>query len=245
VAQVEAVDCQHVVVVGGGYIGLEIAEAFLHRQAHVVLVEQAPQVMASLDPEIGALVTAAMHRHGVEVHLDTAVTGFEPGKVLTADGVFDADIVVLGIGVTPNSELADAAGIRLGVRRSIRVDRRQRTSAEGVWAAGDCCESRHLMSGEPVHVPLGTVANRQSRVAGTNIGGGYATFPPPSRAFAEEAGQVGVAGGARQIGGRLAGGRAGRRISPGVEQSAGGGRVAVAGGQVQGRRAGRVLRAGQ
>jgi NADPH-dependent 2,4-dienoyl-CoA reductase/sulfur reductase-like enzyme len=177
VAQVEAIDCRHVVVVGGGYIGLEIAEAFLHRQAGVVLVEQAAQVMSSLDPEMGALITAAMQRHGVDVHLDTAVTGFEPGKVLTADGAFDADIVVLGIGVTPNSELAEAAGIELGVRRSIRVDRRQRTSAEGVWAAGDCCESRHLVSGQPVHVPLGTVANRQSRVAGTNIGGGYATFP--------------------------------------------------------------------
>src|SRR6478672_2350323 len=101
VAQVEAIDCQHVVVVGGGYIGLEIAEAFLHRHAQVALVERGPQVMTSLDPELGALVTAAMQRHGVEVHLDTAVTGFEPGKVLTAAGAFDADIVVLGIGVTP------------------------------------------------------------------------------------------------------------------------------------------------
>jgi NADPH-dependent 2,4-dienoyl-CoA reductase/sulfur reductase-like enzyme len=177
VGRAEASECRHVVVVGGGYIGLEMAEAFLHRGARVVLVEQAAQVMSSLDPEMGALVTAALDRHGVEVHLGTAVTGFEPGKVITVDGGFDADIVVLGIGVAPNSELAAASGIELGVRRAIRVDRRQQTTAEGVWAAGDCCESRHLVSGLPVHVPLGTVANRQSRVAGTNIGGGYATFP--------------------------------------------------------------------
>ena len=177
VGHVEASDCRHVVVVGGGYIGLEVAEAFLHRGARVVLVERSAQVMASLDPEMGALVTGALDRHGVDVHLETSVVGFEPGKVVTGDGGFDADIVVLGIGVVPNSELAGAAGIQLGVRRAVRVDRRQQTSAEGVWAAGDCCESRHLVSGLPVHVPLGTVANRQSRVAGTNIGGGYATFP--------------------------------------------------------------------
>jgi NADPH-dependent 2,4-dienoyl-CoA reductase/sulfur reductase-like enzyme len=170
-------ECRHVVVVGGGYIGLEMAEAFLHRGARVVLVEQGAQVMATLDPEMGALVTAALRRHGVEVHLDTAVTGFEPGKVMTVAGAFDADIVVLGLGVAPNSELAAAAGIELGVRQAIRVDRRQATSADGVWAAGDCCESRHLVSGQPVHVALGTVANKQSRVAGANIGGGYATFP--------------------------------------------------------------------
>jgi NADPH-dependent 2,4-dienoyl-CoA reductase/sulfur reductase-like enzyme len=173
----EASECRNVVVVGGGYIGLEMAEAFVRRGARVVLVEQSAQVMASLDPEMAALVTAALQRHGVEVHLETAVTGFEAGKVMTAVGAFDADIVVLGIGVAPNSGLAAAAGIELGVRGAVRVDRRQQTSAEGVWAAGDCCESRHLVSGGPVYVALGTVANKQSRVAGTNIGGGYATFP--------------------------------------------------------------------
>jgi NADPH-dependent 2,4-dienoyl-CoA reductase/sulfur reductase-like enzyme len=85
--------------------------------------------------------------------------------------------VVLGIGVAPNSALAEQAGIALGVRKAIAVDRRQATSADGVWAAGDCCESTHLVSGRKVHVALGTVANKQARVAGINIGGGYATFP--------------------------------------------------------------------
>jgi NADPH-dependent 2,4-dienoyl-CoA reductase/sulfur reductase-like enzyme len=169
--------CQRVVVVGGGYIGLEMAEAFVQRGQQVTLLEQGPQVMGTLDPDLGALVTAALQRHGVDVRLQSEVEGFEVGAVLTADGRLDADLVVLGIGVRPNSRLAAEAGLELGAKDAVRVDRRQRTSADGVWAAGDCCESRHLVSGEGVHIALGTVANKQSRVAGTNIGGGYATFP--------------------------------------------------------------------
>jgi len=169
--------CQRVVVVGGGYIGLEMAEAFVQRGQQVTLLEQGPEVMGTLDPDLGALVTAALRRHGVDVRVESEVTAFEPGAVLTAAGPLDADLVVLGIGVRPNSRLAADAGLALGVKDAVRVDRRQRTSAEGVWAAGDCCESHHLVSGEGVHIALGTVANKQSRVAGTNIGGGYATFP--------------------------------------------------------------------
>ena len=95
----------------------------------------------------------------------------------TADGRIPADLVVLGLGVKPNCELAEAAGVELGARRSIKVDRRQQASVDGVWAAGDCAESFHRVSQRPVHVALGTIANRQGRVAGINIGGGYATFP--------------------------------------------------------------------
>jgi len=168
--------CERVVVVGGGYIGLEMAEAFVQRGMQVTLLEQGAQVMASLDPDLGGLVTAAMERHGIDVRLHAAVTAFEPGTVVTADGPLDADLVVLGIGVRPNSGLAADAGLVLGAKDAVRVDRRQRTSADGVWAAGDCCESRHIVSGQGVHIALGTVANKQARVAGTNIGGGYATF---------------------------------------------------------------------
>jgi NADPH-dependent 2,4-dienoyl-CoA reductase/sulfur reductase-like enzyme len=177
VRHAQAVHCRRVVVVGGGYIGIEIGEAFVQRGVEVVLVERAEQVMATLDPEMGARVTAAMRRHGIDVRTGTEVVGFEDGRVVTSDGVLETDLVVLGIGVAPNSELAGEAGVVLGVRGTIRVDRRQHTSADGVWAAGDCCESRHLVSGQPVHVALGTVANKQARVAGINIGGGYATFP--------------------------------------------------------------------
>jgi NADPH-dependent 2,4-dienoyl-CoA reductase/sulfur reductase-like enzyme len=166
-----------VVVVGGGYIGLEMAEAFVRRGAAVTVVERAPQVMRTLDDDMGALVSRAMRRHGIEVRCGTDTLGFETGIAHTSAGDLPADLVVLGLGVEPNSGLAGDAGIELGVRGAIRVDRRQRTSAEGVWAAGDCAESFHLVSGRPIHVALGTVANKHARVAGTNIGGGYATFP--------------------------------------------------------------------
>lgn len=173
-AHAERSRCERVVVVGGGYIGLELAEAFVQWGANVTVIEGGPQVMRTLDADMAALVAAAMQRHAIELRVGTTVEGFEPGRVLTSDGPIEAQLVVLGIGVQPNSELARDAGIELGVRGAIRVDRRQRTSAEGVWAAGDCCESRHLITGEPVHIALGTVANRQARIAGINIGGGYA-----------------------------------------------------------------------
>jgi NADPH-dependent 2,4-dienoyl-CoA reductase/sulfur reductase-like enzyme len=110
------------------------------------------------------------------VRCETPVTGFEPGKVLTADGAVDADLVVLGTGVEASSDLAAEAGITTGVKKAIVVDRRQHTPVDGVWAAGDCAESMHLVTGRPVHIALGTVANKQGRVAGINLGGGYATF---------------------------------------------------------------------
>jgi NADPH-dependent 2,4-dienoyl-CoA reductase/sulfur reductase-like enzyme len=98
--------------------------------------------------------------------------------VLTDAGRVPADLVVLGIGVRPNTKLAEAAGIPLGPTGGIRVDLRMRVvGVDGVWAAGDCVETTHRVSSQPVHIPLGTHANKQGRVAGINIGGGYATFP--------------------------------------------------------------------
>jgi NADPH-dependent 2,4-dienoyl-CoA reductase/sulfur reductase-like enzyme len=166
-----------VVVVGGGYIGLEIAEAFVKRASKVTVVERGQEVMGTLDPDMGAMVSEAMRREGIDVQCDTAVTGFEHGRVQTDKGEVRADLVVLGLGVLPNADLAKHAGIETGVKGAIRVDLGQHTSAEGVWAAGDCCESYHLVARTPVHIALGTVANKQGRVAGINIGGGYATFP--------------------------------------------------------------------
>lgn len=176
-ALADADDVDRVVVVGGGYIGLEMAEAFVRWGAECTVVDMAPHVMRTMDPDMAELIEKAMGRHGVDLVTGTDVVGFEPGKVVLGSGELAADLVVLGIGVTPNAELARDAGVATGDRGAIRVDRRQRTSVEGVWAAGDCCESHHLVLDRPVHVALGTVANRQGRVAGINIGGGYATFP--------------------------------------------------------------------
>jgi NADPH-dependent 2,4-dienoyl-CoA reductase/sulfur reductase-like enzyme len=176
-AYADACHCQRVVVVGGGYIGLEMAEAFVMWGAEVTVVDSGPHVMRTLDADMAALVGRALERLSIDLRTGVAVTGFEPGKVHTDQGSLDADVVVLGLGVEPETRLAEAAGLDLGVRGALKVDRRQQTATEGIWAAGDCAESFHLVSHRPVHIALGTVANRHGRVAGINIGGGYATFP--------------------------------------------------------------------
>jgi NADPH-dependent 2,4-dienoyl-CoA reductase/sulfur reductase-like enzyme len=166
-----------VVVVGGGYIGLEMAEAFVERGVRVTVVESEAQVMSTLDPDMARPIADAMRALGIDVRTGIKVTGFTSRAVETSDGSIDAELVVLGMGVAPRSDLARDAGIELGVKGAVKVDRRQRTSAPGVWATGDCCESTNLVSGAPMHIALGTVANKQARVAGINLGGGYATFP--------------------------------------------------------------------
>jgi NADPH-dependent 2,4-dienoyl-CoA reductase/sulfur reductase-like enzyme len=168
------------VVVGGGYIGLEMAEAFVKRGLHTTVITATPQPLGTLDEDMGAIVAAAMRDHGIVLDTGTTVTSFEPGRVHAGTGAsYDADLVVLGIGVEPNTRLAREAGIATGHRGAIAVDRRQRSASHGgtVYAAGDCCESFHRVTGRRLHVALGTVANKQGRVAGINIGGGYATFP--------------------------------------------------------------------
>jgi NADPH-dependent 2,4-dienoyl-CoA reductase/sulfur reductase-like enzyme len=164
--------------VGGGYIGLEMAEAFVRWGAEVTLLEGSDQLMRTLDADMAERLLPPMRAMGIDVRLGTQVAGFDAGGVLlpAGDGL-RADLVVLGLGVTPNAELAAEAGARTGARGALVVDRRQRTTLDGVYAAGDCCESHHLVSGRGIHVALGTVANKQGRVAGINLGGGYATFP--------------------------------------------------------------------
>ncbi|WP_433338939.1 FAD-dependent oxidoreductase [Spirillospora sp. CA-294931] len=170
------------VVVGGGYIGLEMAEALVKAGLEVSLVDGAPQPMRTLDPDMGELVAGALRGVGVALYLGEQAEGFETsgGRVIavrTSERVLPADVVILGLGVRPNSGLAEAAGVEIGSTGGIVTDRRMRTRAEGVWAAGDCVQTRHLVSGEPVAIALGTHANKQGRVAGINLGGGYATFP--------------------------------------------------------------------
>ncbi|WP_460595881.1 FAD-dependent oxidoreductase [Geomonas sp. Red276] len=170
------------VVVGGGYIGLEMAEALIRRGIEVSLVSRSPQVMDTLDEEMGRLVSQALRDFGVTLFLTESLVGFETqgGEVVgvvTDRRRLAADVVILGLGVRPNTALAEAAGIPLGVKGAIRVNERMETGMAGIWAAGDCAESFHLVSRRPVHVALGTVANRQGRVAGINLGGGHATFP--------------------------------------------------------------------
>jgi NADPH-dependent 2,4-dienoyl-CoA reductase/sulfur reductase-like enzyme len=168
---------KRVTVIGSGYVGLELAEAFLERGVAVTVVEAGPEVMGSLDPEMGALVARALRARGITVHVGRPAQSISERAIHTDGDDIRADMVILGLGVRPNSRLGADAGLKTGIRGALVVDRQQRTSAEGVWAAGDCCQSVHLVSGGPGHQALGTVANKQGRVAGINISGGYATFP--------------------------------------------------------------------
>ncbi|MGH3913018.1 MAG: FAD-dependent oxidoreductase [Pseudonocardiaceae bacterium] len=171
------------VVVGGGYIGVEMAEAMVRTGMSVTVVDQAPEPMGTLDPDMGALVREAMQGMGITVHTGTAVSRFDTGPdgrvvaVVTETGTLPADIVVLGLGVRPATELARAAGLPLGEFGGVLTDRRMRVPGhDGVWAGGDCVEVLHRVSQRRVHIPLGTHANKHGRVIGTNLSGGYATF---------------------------------------------------------------------
>ncbi len=173
------------VVVGGGYIGLEMAEAFVQRGLEVTVVEAADAPMASLDPDMGRLLAGAVQGMGITLYcgepvqaVDTDPSGGGVRAVVTAEREIPADLVVLGLGVRPNTALASGGGVRIGVTGGIVTDVRMRTlSDEGVWAAGDCVETVNRVSLAPTAVALGTHANKQGRVVGINIGGGYATFP--------------------------------------------------------------------
>jgi NADPH-dependent 2,4-dienoyl-CoA reductase/sulfur reductase-like enzyme len=172
------------VIVGGGYIGVEMAEAMVQRGLDVTMVEKSDQPMSTLDPDMGALVREAMCGMGIDVRTGVTVKGIEAGDdgwvraVETDDGTVPADVVVLGLGVRPNSGLAREAGLPVGFSGGVVTDRRMRVPGhDGVYAGGDCVESVHLVTGASVAIPLGTHANKQGRVAGINIGGGYATFP--------------------------------------------------------------------
>ncbi|MBO8142368.1 MAG: FAD-dependent oxidoreductase [Firmicutes bacterium] len=171
------------VIVGGGYIGVEMADALRERGISVSIMDMADQLLTNFDADMARHVEEDLRSDGVEVHLGDGVAEIESrdGRVsgvrTQAGRRMAADLVLLALGVRPNVELAREAGIPLGETGAIAVDRRQRTGTEGVFAAGDCCETRHLVTGRSTYIPLGTTANKQGRVAGTVIAGKEAEFP--------------------------------------------------------------------
>ncbi|MFJ4620183.1 FAD-dependent oxidoreductase [Streptomyces sp. NPDC088812] len=172
------------VVVGAGYIGVEMAEALIKRGFRVTVVNRGSAPMSTLDPDMGRLVREAMEGLGVTMVDDAEVTEVATGAdgrvraVVTEDAEYPADVVVLGLGVRPETALAEAAGLPLGVHGGLLTDRAMRVRGqENVWAGGDCVEVLDLVSGQERHIPLGTHANKHGQVIGTNVGGGYATFP--------------------------------------------------------------------
>jgi NADPH-dependent 2,4-dienoyl-CoA reductase/sulfur reductase-like enzyme len=179
-------EVHRVVVVGAGYIGLEIAEALVRRGLDTLLLDRSPQVMKSLDPDMAALVQQRLEAFGVRVHLGESLEAVEGtddccNAVVTDAGRYQADTVVLAMGGKPNLGLARSAGCAIGPSGGIVVDGRMRTSVPGIWAAGDCVESRDLVVGLRVNVQLGTHANKQGKVAGVDLaaqpGFGDAVFP--------------------------------------------------------------------
>jgi NADPH-dependent 2,4-dienoyl-CoA reductase/sulfur reductase-like enzyme len=182
-----AAGARRAVVVGGGYIGLEMAEAFVRRGLSVTVVEASDQPMSTLDPDMAAMVADALRGMGIELRCGEPVTEIETGPdgrvaaVRTETDRIPADVVVLGLGVRPSTRLARDAGFVIGVGGGIVTDKRMRArtagNADGIWAAGDCVQVLDRVSLAPAQVALGTHANKQGRVAGINIGGGYATFP--------------------------------------------------------------------
>ncbi|MER7840576.1 FAD-dependent oxidoreductase [Streptomyces sp. NPDC096040] len=172
------------VVVGAGYIGVEMAEAMINRGYEVTVVNRGSEPMSTLDPDMGRLVHKAMEGLGITMVNDAEVTKVLTGQdgrvraVATEDGEYPADVVILGIGVRPETSLAQAAGLPVGKHGGLLTDQAMRVRGhQDIWAGGDCVEVLNLVSGQEQYVPLGTHANKHGQVVGTNVGGGYATFP--------------------------------------------------------------------
>jgi NADPH-dependent 2,4-dienoyl-CoA reductase/sulfur reductase-like enzyme len=172
------------VVVGAGYIGVEMAEAMVLRDLEVTVLDHAPEPFTQIDPDMGAIVREAMEGMGMTVLNGVAVKGFDVGDdgrvtaVRTDQDTIAADIVVLGLGVRPNVDLAREAGLTVGRSGGLVTDVQMRcVGHDNVWAGGDCVEVHHRLSHQGVAIALGTHANKHGRIIGTNLAGGYGAFP--------------------------------------------------------------------
>ncbi len=168
------------VIVGAGYIGMEMAEVLTQRGLAVTVLERAAQVLPGFEPVIADIVADALVRHGVQVITGVDVTGIQRDDdqltVHTGSKPIAADLVLVAVGVRPNVALARTAGIALGATGAIAVDDHQRTNLAHVYAAGDCAEAYHRVLQQPVYIPLGTTANKQGKVAGANAAGAELAF---------------------------------------------------------------------
>ncbi|AWH87018.1 flavoprotein oxidoreductase [Flavobacterium album] len=170
------------VIIGGGYIGLEMAEALLIRGLKVCLINRGKQVMNTLDPDMGEVISDAMRSLGVTLHLGESLVSFDVknncvSAVITDKQSIPADIVVLGMGTSPNTKFLQSSQIALGVKGAIKVDARMQTNIKDVWAAGDCTETLNLVSKQHTYIAMGTLANKTGVVAGSNIAGENLMFP--------------------------------------------------------------------
>ena len=170
------------VLAGGGFIGLELAENLRSLGMEVTIVQRPPQLMSPFDPDMAALIHSEMRRHGVRLALGHTVEGFveKDGGVdvlLREEAPLHADMVVLAIGVTPDTHLASEAGLALGARGSILVNDRMETSVPDIYAVGDAVQVKHYVTGEDTLIALAGPANKQVRIAADNICGGDSRYP--------------------------------------------------------------------
>jgi NADPH-dependent 2,4-dienoyl-CoA reductase/sulfur reductase-like enzyme len=194
---------RNAVIIGGGFIGMEMAEAFRTRGLEVTIIHRHRLPMGGLEQEVRERILEELQKNNVRFVTNASVEGFSVdatnrvSHVLTNRGTFEADIVLLAIGVEPNTELARTAKIRVGPAGGIVTDERQQTSADDIYAAGDCCEVKNIVTGKPTYLPLATVASRAAWVAGENAAGGRAHYKGAIRAaalkvFGLEVAQVGL-----------------------------------------------------
>jgi NADPH-dependent 2,4-dienoyl-CoA reductase/sulfur reductase-like enzyme len=170
------------VIIGAGYIGLEMAESFHELGLETTVIGRPPQVLKRFDSEMAQIVQDELEGKGIRLSLGDEVKALEGDaqgrvrRVVSSKGVFEADLVLLAMGVQPNAGMAESAGVALGQTGAIATDSQMRTNLPDVFAAGDCAEAHHRITGRGDYIPLGTTANKQGRVAGTNLGGGQAEF---------------------------------------------------------------------
>jgi NADPH-dependent 2,4-dienoyl-CoA reductase/sulfur reductase-like enzyme/rhodanese-related sulfurtransferase len=173
---------RNVIIAGGGYIGLEMAESLVHLGKNVTIVELAPQILTLFDEDFAGVLRQYLEKKGVKIFTSEGIQALKGkgGKVThvqTMSREIEADVVLMSLGIRPQVELAKQAGLKMGETGAIWVNERMETSVEGIFAAGDCAETIHLITGKRVWIPLGSTANKQGRVVGTNACGGNATFP--------------------------------------------------------------------
>ncbi len=169
------------VIIGAGYIGMEMADALTHRGLKVTVVSRPRTVLPTVDSEVGEVVLQQLVSRGVTVHTGVEINAIEPHnsglKFHSKSGPeLIADLAIVAAGVKPASELASAARIETGARGAIRVNRRMETDVPGIYAAGDCVETWHCLLGTYTYLPLGTTSHKQGRVAGENAIGGDREF---------------------------------------------------------------------
>jgi NADPH-dependent 2,4-dienoyl-CoA reductase/sulfur reductase-like enzyme len=172
---------ENIVICGGGYIGLEMAEAFASMGKQVTILKKSSQMLLNFDPEMSSLVEEEVIANGIKIQTGVDILSFKGSdrvkKVVTDKGEINADTVLISKGAAPNVALAEKIGVKIGSTGAIAVDKNQKTNIDRVYAGGDCAEAYHIIGKKPAYIPLGTTANKAGRIAGENIGGLNTEFP--------------------------------------------------------------------